>query len=223
MRQKTPLSNSHSEALKILHRSAQSQRPVRAEVIVLVLVFSQPLIDRGQIDLSLVLRVKLLTHGSVDPLDAAVVLRAARRQDIKFNLQVLTRCFKPGHEFAAAVNLNPAYRERQLLDDLPQETSGVACGGPAVCPLHQAFRHRAYRLEVFDDVAGKQGDREMINLNQLAGLFRALPITPTFGMPAELAAALGFDLSLCVERARLDPSETSALWPGSAPRSRRWQ
>ena len=84
-RQKASLSNSHSEALKILHWSAQSQRPVRTEVIVSVLVFGQPLIDRRQIDLSLVLRVKLLAHGSVDPLDAAVVLRAARRQGIKFN------------------------------------------------------------------------------------------------------------------------------------------
>ena len=33
----------------------------------------------------------------------------------------------------------------------------------------------------------------MINLNQLAGLFRVLLITPTFDMIVEWAATLGFD------------------------------
>ena len=62
-------------------------------------------------------------------LEAAVPLRASRRQDVELDAEPLAGVLELGHELAAAIDLDGLHRHGQGIDDGVEEALGVEGGG----------------------------------------------------------------------------------------------
>ena len=114
---------------KILVGRSAVQRGVWALVVVEELVPGEPWGDVGDGERAVVPVPELDAGGAVGALDAAVPLRAARRQDVEGDVERLAGALEVGHELGAAVDLDGLDGERHGVGHGVEEAPGVAGGG----------------------------------------------------------------------------------------------
>ena len=115
--------------------------------------------------------VELVSPCAVASFDAGVEFGGVRRQDVERQVAIGAGLLEVGHELRSAVDLDRFDGVWHFGQNLGEEVGGVARSGPPVWSGDGPFGEGIVGIEVLDDDSGGDGDRERVDLDDVAGLF----------------------------------------------------
>ena len=158
---------------------------MRSVVVVLMLVAFKFEIERADIQVSTVKRIKLVAAGAIGALDTAVQLGRFGWQHIQRDVQLLTGRFELGHELAAAIDLDRLDLERQLLLEVLQKARGTKCSGSGIGAHDAQSGGRTGGFELLHRKAGLDTHAHVVDLDHLSGCPGPVGAAPASGMAIE--------------------------------------
>ena len=158
-------------------------------MVVEVLVFGEGSAGCGDGEFAGVEVPELDAGAVVGSFDAAIELRSSGRQDKLRDVELLASLLELGPELGAAVDLDGMEGEGQVLDHGLQETLGVTGGGAGIDTCHHVLADRRDGPELLE-MRAVEGYRQVIDLDELAGLGGPGAVAPSLGVARVEGAAL---------------------------------
>ena len=116
-----------NQLMIVFHGGQWCERLMRLVMVVLMRIAFKFPVERADIEVAAVKRIKLVATGGMGALDAAVQLGRSGWQHIQRNVQLLAGGFELGPELAAAIDLDRLDLERRLLLEVVQKVRGAKC------------------------------------------------------------------------------------------------
>ncbi len=169
----------------VFHGGELSERLMRSVMVVLMLVAFKFQIERADIQIAAVKRIKLVAAGAIGAFHTTVQFGRSGRQHIQRDVEFLTGGFELGHELAAAIDLDRLDLERQLLLEILQKARGAKCSGSGIGAHEAQSGGRTGGFELLDRKAGVDMHAHVIDLDHLSGCLGFVGVAPALCVTVE--------------------------------------